>query len=76
MTPDVVGIKQPKTFHLPSVIGYSQGNFTVPRVQFVVVVGFFKLHLFCHFDLKNTTCSTPPSCLLCNHYTVSSFSRE
>ena len=42
-TPDVVRIKQPRAFGLPSIIGYSQ------ETLLVVVVGFFKIHLFCYF---------------------------
>jgi len=67
-TPDAVSIKQPKKslqFGLPSVIGYSQANITVPRS--VLCCSRFLQNLFILlFSLKNTTRSTPPSCLLSN----------
>jgi len=67
-TPDAVSIKQPKKslqFGLPSVIGYSQANITVPR-SVLCCRRFLQNSFILLFSLKNTTRSTPPSCLLSN----------
>ena len=64
--PDAVSIKKPNWddfwVGLPFIIvlkGTSQFVY-----QFVPVIDFFKIHLYCHFFPKNMTRSTTPNCLL------------
>lgn len=64
----MVSIKQPKKsieFGLPSIIGYSQRNITVPR-PVLCCRRFLQDSFILLFSLENMTRSTLPNCLLSN----------
>ena len=62
-----LGLNNQKTifeFRLPDIIAQSQRTLQL-LVQLVPVVGFFKIHLVCHF-LSKLTHGKLPNCLLSN----------